>query len=126
MDERKKWKYCVVGNIVKTHIDENGVLRHGTSAFTGGAKVYLCGRLWPKSESSISVAGICRGKRWYVHDVPIHLIENVRCQRTFKPSVLKIMDDWEFYECWWHDTEEDRQATEEFVARWNRESVHPN
>lgn len=40
MSERKPWKYCVVGNIVHDHIDDNGVPRHGTSAFRGGAKVY--------------------------------------------------------------------------------------
>ena len=39
------WKYAVAGNIKKSHIDENGILRYGTSAFKGNTKVYLCGRL---------------------------------------------------------------------------------
>ncbi len=29
MAEQKAWKYCVVGNIVRERIDENGTLRHG-------------------------------------------------------------------------------------------------
>lgn len=40
------WRYAVAGNIKKTRIDENGVLRYGTSAFKGKAKVYLSGWLW--------------------------------------------------------------------------------
>ena len=44
MSEKKEWKYCVVGNIVQERVDENGVLRHGTATFRGGAKVFLCGR----------------------------------------------------------------------------------
>ena len=31
----KLWRYAVAGNIKKTRIDENGVLRYGTSAFKG-------------------------------------------------------------------------------------------
>ncbi len=45
MEEKQNWTYCVVGNIKKTHFDEDGVLRYGTAAFSGGAKVYLSGRI---------------------------------------------------------------------------------
>lgn len=41
MEEKKAWKYCVVGNIIKERIDENVVLRRGTAAFKGGARVFL-------------------------------------------------------------------------------------
>ena len=44
MSEKKPWKYCVVGNIVRERIDENGVFRRGTVAFKGGARVYIEGK----------------------------------------------------------------------------------
>ena len=43
MEEKQNWTYCVVGNIKKTHFDEDGMLRYGTAAFTGGTKVYISG-----------------------------------------------------------------------------------
>ena len=121
MAEQKKWHYCVVGNIVKTHFDENGVLRYGTSAFSGGTKVYLCGKAWDFSREDIPVIGLSRGRKFQVHDVPVNLIENVRCRRAFNPAVLEIMDDFEFSDYWWKDTEADRENAEAFVANWNHE-----
>ena len=118
MEKKYKWQYCVVGNIVKTRIDKNGVLRHGTSAFSGGTKVYLCGKYWDPSRESITVAGLCRGKRYYVDHVPVSLIENVRCQRAFNPAVLEIMNNWEFWDLWWQDTAVDKKETEQFVESW--------
>lgn len=44
MANQKAFKYCVVGNIVRERIDENGVLRHGTAAFKGGTRVYIEGK----------------------------------------------------------------------------------
>lgn len=38
MEEKQNWTYCVVGNIRRTHFDEDGVLRYGTAAFTGGGQ----------------------------------------------------------------------------------------
>lgn len=119
MGENQAWKYCVVGNIVKEHYDETGVLRHGTPAYIGGAKVFLCGKLWDFSKKEISVLGLSRGKRYQVHDVPVVLIENVRCQKTYRPKVLDIMSNWEFEDLWWGNTSEDRKEVFAFVARWN-------
>lgn len=118
---RWHWQYCVVGNIIKTHIDKEGVLRYGTSAFSGGTKVYLCGKLWDLERKEISVLGMCRGKRFEVNEVPVALIENVRCSRAFNPAVLEIMNNWEFANCWWENTKDDKKSTEEFVDRWRRE-----
>ena len=118
--EKQPYKYCVVGNIVKSHIDENGVLRYGTSAYTGGTKVFLCGKFWRISDKEIAVIGLTRGKKYQVHDVSVNLIENVRRSRTFRPWVLDIMNDYEFFDCWWHDKKEDRKETKEFVYIWNR------
>ena len=63
------WRYAVAGNIKKTRIDENGVLRYGTSAFKGNTKVYLSGRLWDErlpgdSKKEIVVLGLSRGRRY--------------------------------------------------------------
>ena len=121
MEKRQAWKYCVVGNIVKTHVDQNGVLRYGTVAYSGGTKVYLCGKYWDKSYDTISVLGRNRFNRYEVTDVSPALIENVRCKRTFRPLILDFMNHWEFYTIWWDNTEEDKKATEEFVRRWNAE-----
>ena len=77
------WRYAVAGNIKKTRIDENGIMRYGTAAFKGNTKVYLCGRLWDErlpdeNKTGISVLGLSRGGRYYVGFVPIELIENLR------------------------------------------------
>ena len=118
------WKYAVAGNIKKSHIDENGILRYGTSAFKGNTKVYLCGRLLDErlpneNRKEISVLGLCRGRRYYVDSVPIDLIENVRLTRVYKPTVLKIMSDWEFADGWWGNTQEECDDALAFVKRWN-------
>lgn len=95
------WKYCAVGNIIRTHIDENGVLRYGTVAYPSGRKVYLCGKHWDTMQETISVIGLSRrGRRYRVEDVPVSLIENVRRKQVYKPTVLKIMDNFEFRDCW--------------------------
>ena len=114
------WKYCVVGNITKTHTDADGVLRYGTAAFPGGTRVYLCGKYWDAAREDICVVGLTRGKRWQVVDTDIRCIENVRCSRVWKPSVLKIMDDFEFYDCWWHCSKEDKAETKVFVKLWKQ------
>jgi hypothetical protein len=107
---------------VKTHFTLDGVIRYGTSAFSGGTKVYLCGRYWRAYEKEIQVIGLTRGKKYQVHSVPVELIENVRCKTAYKPAILGIMNHWEFYDCWWHDTEDDKKATEKFVKLWNNKS----
>ena len=38
------WRFGVVGNIVKQHLDNEGIIRYGTKAFTGGTKVYIDGK----------------------------------------------------------------------------------
>ena len=93
MSEENVWKYCVVGNIVKISCDDTNNLRYGTSSFSGGIKVYLCGKYWNNSQKTIEVIGLSRGKQYQVVDVPVDLIENIRCQKVFKPAVLSIMDN---------------------------------
>ena len=87
----QEWRYGVAGNITKTHLDDQGILRYGSSAFCGGAKVYLCGKYWTKGQNTIGVIGLNRYKRVVFDDVPPELIENIRCTKVYKPSVLKLM-----------------------------------
>ncbi len=119
--ENKVFKFCVVGNIVRApHLDKNGILRYGTPAYTGGTKVYLCGKLWRIAEKEIQVVGLTRGKKYQVHDVPVNLIENVRAGKAFDPGILAIMNNFEFWDWWWNGTRKDQKATKEFVSVWDR------
>ena len=116
------WRYAVAGNIKKTRIDENGILRYGTAAFKGNTKVYLRGRLWDErlpdeDKTHISVVGLSRGRRYYVDYVPIELIENLRLTRVYQPQVLEIMSNFEFCECWWGNTQEERDDASAFLKR---------
>ena len=115
----QEWRYGVVGNIIKTHLDDQGILRYGSSAFCGGAKVYLCGKYWTKGQNTIGVIGLNRHKRVVFDDVPPELIENIRCTKVYKPSVQKLMDNWEFRDCWWDNSPTSRKDTKRFVEMWN-------
>ena len=117
--EDKKWKYCAVGNIKKSHIDDNGIIRYGTPAFTGGTKVYLCGKVWDRSHDQITVIGLSRRRKYQVIDTKIELIENVRCGKVYRKRVLDIMSDYEFWHCWWGNEKEDKEGTAEFAEWWN-------
>ena len=117
--EKKKWKYCVVGNITRSPYEKDGVMRSGTPAFRGGTKVFLCGRYWEPAKKTIEALGLSRGRRFYVESVPVELIENVRLSKAYKPTVLEIMSDFEYEDLWWGSTPEDKLETEAFVAKWN-------
>lgn len=117
-----EWRYGVAGNITKNHYDAQGILRYGSSAFCGGAKVYLCGKYWTKDQNTIGVIGLNRYKRVVFHDVPTELIENVRCTKVYKPSVLKLMGNFEFAHCWWDNSAAAKKETRRFVEMWNEEA----
>ena len=120
---KQLWRYAVVGNIKKSRIDENGILRYGTAAFKGNTKVYISGkkideRLPDRDKNEITVMGLCRGGRYYVERVPVDLIENVRLTRVYKPKVLELMSYWEFAHCWWGNTQEEFSDAYTFIKRW--------
>ena len=122
-DPEKKWRYAVVGNIKKTHIDKEGILRHGTLTYKGNTKVYISGRLLEErlpddNRTEITVLGISRGNRYYVESTPIDLIEYVRLTRVYSPRVLDIMYDREFEDGWWGNTQSERNDAVAFVKRW--------
>lgn len=116
------WRFGVVANITRSHLDEDGEIRYGTKAFTSGTKVYLGGKNWDQENSEIGVIGRNRFGRTVMEDVPVNLLENVRTQRIYKPQVLQIMeylewiDGWE----WWKRTVADRKDTELFVKEWRK------
>ena len=119
---KKIWRYAVAGNIKKTRIDENGILRYGTAAFKGNTKVYICGRLWDErlpneNKTEIAVLGLSRGGRWYVDSVPIKLIENLRITRVYTPKVLDMMSDFEYCDGWWGNTQEERDNASAFLMQ---------
>ena len=115
----QEWRYGVAGNITKTHFDEQGILRYGSRAFCGGAKVYLSGKYWTKGQSTIGAIGLNRYKRVVYEDVPTELIENVRCTKVYKPSALNLMNHWEFSDCWWDNSAASKKDTMRFVELWN-------
>lgn len=112
-------KYCVVGNIVKEHLDENGMTRYGTAAFPGGRKIYISRRLW---DDGVVVMGLNRFKSRYAFEtVPLALIENIRFSKTFSSKVLELMrNDSEFPDMWWLYKEEDKIGATEFAQLLNR------
>lgn len=115
----KEWKYCVVGNITKSHTDKDGILRYGTPAFSGGTKVYLCGKYWDPSRETIAVIGMTRGKKYHVIDTVPMYIENVRCSKAYHPAVITLMNNWEMHHLWWSNTAEDKKETIEFTNKWH-------
>lgn len=120
MTQTNDWKYCAVGNITEVHLDGNGILRHGSPAFTGGTKVYLCGKNWYPELGKISVIGLNRGKQYQCVDTDPALIEHVRCQRVFKPTVLEMMYEHEYRDVWWGQSKQSKQNVDAFVAQWNQ------
>lgn len=112
-----KWRYCVAANIINEHIDNEGIARNGTIVFPPGRKVYLSKRLW-RSPNEVTVMGLNRFKSKYVLErVPLAHIENIRCQKVFKPRVTELMcDDFEHHDMWWDNTDEDCLDAQMYVS----------
>lgn len=115
MEEKKKWKYCVVGNIVNERMDENGVPRRGTVAFRGGARVYLEGKY--HYGDTIRVLGLNRFGRYAFEYIPLNQIENVRFTKTYKPRIIELMYEYEEF-CWWNNSDEDGFDAKQFAMNW--------
>jgi len=76
-------------------------------------------RIPNKNRKEISVLGLCRGRRYYVDNVPVDLIENVRLTRAYKLKILTIMSEREFSDGWWGNSQEECDDAVAFVKRWN-------
>ena len=122
-DASKAWRFCVVGNIVKQHSDGENVF-YGTKAFVGGTKVYINDGTERIKERDITVIGLNRFNRYAVERIPMALIENVRLQRVYRPTVLDIIDYHERIEglYWRERTADDRRALEAFIEEWKSAS----
>ena len=120
MSENTAWKYCVVGNIVKERVDENGILRYGTAAFKGGTRVYIEGKNLDYDFVSdyVEVLGLNRHRRYTYEAVPKKLIENVRFTRTYKPKIMDMMYPYEGYDGWWGNSDEDGLDAKQFALNW--------
>lgn len=118
MNDSKPWKYCVVGNIVKERIDENGVLRHGTAAFRGGTRVYLEGKNYDCSREDITVLGVNRHRHLAYEYIPRDQIENIRFTRIYRPNIMEMMYEYEGRDGWWNNTDEDGLDAKQFAANW--------
>ena len=112
-------KYCVIGNIIKERIDENGMIRYGTASFPGDRKVYISRRLW---KDGVTIMGLNRFKsRYILETIPLEWIENIRSSKTFKPRVIELMKDTDpFHDMWWLYHEEDKSGTIEYAQLLNR------
>lgn len=112
-------KYCVIGNIVKEHSEENGIIRHGTASFPGGRKVYISRRLC--LDGVVLVLGLNRFNcRNVFETVPLAWIENIRASKTFQPQILELMRNTdEFPEMWFLYNEEDRLEVKEYAQVLN-------
>ena len=116
----KEWRFSVVGNIVKTHEDDEGNVYYGTKAFKGGTKVFLDGKYFSPEETKISVIGMNRYGKYAIETVPVEYIENVRFQVIYNMTVMRIMDSVEEIDgwVWWGRTANDKREAKEFVKNW--------
>ena len=119
MTKEIKWRFGVVGNITKTHMDGEGNVFYGTKAFKPGAKVYIDGKYWDNEKNHISVIGRNRFGRIALENVPIDTVENFRTQRIYSPKVLEIMNSVEVIDgwIWWGNSVKDKKETKDFVRR---------
>lgn len=118
MEKEISWRFCVAGNIVRTHTDESGVLRYGTKAFTGGTKVYINGKNI-QDPDKVEVIGLNRFGRFVLDFIPVEYVENFRQQRVYKPKVLEIISALEALEgdIWWENSAKDREESLRFAEK---------
>ena len=109
-DSDPEWRWCLVGNIVKTHpYGESKEERQGTKQFAPGAKVYCAPSHWGDGYERIVVIGHPRhGKHLIQIVMPTERIENFRAQKVYKPAVLSLMRQgiWR----WWDNSDSDYET----------------
>ena len=100
--EQQEWKWCLVGNIVQDReYGEKHEIKHGTKHFSPGTKVYCAPCHWGDGYEQIVIIGKHRGSSKYIEIImPRKYIEHFRCQKVFKPVVLKLMNNsrWGFWD----------------------------
>ncbi len=100
-----EWKYCVVGNIAKEHINTNGNTGTRTITFPEGRKVYISRDFW-RAPDEVTAMGLDQSNSKYVlQRIPLNHLENIRCQKVSDPSITELMHNDTGYDClWWKNT----------------------
>lgn len=117
--EIEDWKWCLVGNIVREReYGENHEIRIGTKHFSPETKIYCAPGHWGDGYENIAVIGKQRGNPKYIEIImPRRFIENFRCQKVFRPAVLRLMNKshWGF----WSNSDSDKKAITEMAEGLN-------
>lgn len=118
----QEWRWCLVGNIVGAHeFGEEHEIRYGTKHFAVGTKVYVYPAFPGMGNESIVVIGIPRNDRKYIEvAVKRRYVENFRCQKVFKPAVLKRMDNSNYCR-WWGNSDEEREDIIQWAQSFNED-----
>lgn len=126
-ETNNKWRFCVVGNIIGEHIDEDGNVYIGTKAFKKGTKVYINEKFFAEGQNDVWVIGLNRFKRYVMTTVPLESIENIRLQRVFSSKILEIINYDEKFEGaqWRLRTSRDKKEATTFIENWKRKN-NPN
>ena len=59
-----------------------------------------------------------RYEKYYDDYIPIELIENLRLTKVYTPKVLYMMSNPEYFDCWWGNTQADRDDASAFLKRF--------
>jgi len=116
MDAEKNWRFCVVANIVRERIGEDGNTYYGTKEFKGGTRIYLYGT-YEGIPGYTTVLGLNRFGKYEIAMIPQSCIENVRVQRIYNKTVLEIIDHEARNEgaVWWGSKASDRKEAKAFA-----------
>lgn len=122
--ERPKWIWCLVGNVVKERpYGPNHEVRRGTKRFAPGTKVYCYPVKWGDGYERIYVLGKPREKYDLIRLImPRKYIENFRLQRVYNPQVIERMNpslDSEDYVDGWDDSDFDRMKIKHMLTWLN-------
>jgi len=93
IDDRPKFIWCLVGNIINEHfVEADQEIKRGTKHFLPNTKVYCLPAEWGDGYEKIKVIGRHMKTRRYVCIVmPAQFITNWRIQKVYRPYILKVM-----------------------------------
>ena len=90
LDKDKKWRWCLVGNIVKDHAyGESKEILIGTKHFQPGAKVYMAPANWGDGYEKIVVIGCPRRTKHYA--VKNSIRSGTRIRFTVPSTVITVI-----------------------------------
>lgn len=114
-----EWRYCAIGNIINEH--EYGVekeIKSGTKQFRPGTKVYMAPCNWGDGYENVIVIGMARYSHKYIEVITRgEYITNLRCQKVFKPGIVKRMNLSKY--TWWDNTDKAKEHIEKLCINWN-------